>query len=382
MAQYQKYGINPLLISIITGQDVKEVSPRPNAGALPGTYGKIVAKNMDKVIERVPKNIYRLRCTTCGKAGDYDLGTAVMDVKQYYEHSSQNAARVDIADFIQISGYFRCKHCNAAAGWEFVGAGKNMLMMGFTTAMIAPSIGLENTAQRFMVGNILIDGGYCPQWGTDAEEHYLKKLSQTPQEAFIWNRLGNAYLKGKRADLAATAFEQAVTIDSGQLESHYSLGGILFEIGQLETAALHLRQALACAHRYQHMPADALRNMLVSGMQMLFEINVQTGKSVPVIPLEEELAAAREPGLDKNTSLAVDRMVALNIYPDKPNTLLAAAELYMGKRREEIPQAKRELKLWSLSEQAMVLNRSALRPLAQVNKQAPQKKKDKKKRRR
>lgn len=381
MAQYQKYGINPLLISIITGQKVEEISLRPTAGMLPGRYGRIVAKNMDKVIERVPQNIYRLRCTSCDKAGDYDLGTVAMDVKQYYEQSSGKTERADMADFVQMSGYFRCKHCNAAGGWEFVGAGKSMLMMGLTTAMIAPAIGLETTVQRFVVGNILIDGDYSPKWGSDAEEYYLKKLSQMPQDAFSWNRLGNAYLKGKRTDLAVTAFERSVAIDNTQLESHYSLGGILYEIGELEAAAVHLRQTLACAHRYRHMPADILRNMLASSLQMLFEINVQTGKKVPVVPSEEEMAAAREPGLDKNASLAIDKMIDLTIYPDQNKTLLAAAELYMGQRREEIPGNKRELYLPLVSEQAMVINRSALRPLARINKQAPQKKKDKKKRR-
>jgi len=53
---------------------------------------------------------------------------------------------------------------------------------------------------------------------TDLEEYYLKMLKQDPENAWIWNRLGNAYYKGGRADLAVVAFEESVKYDPRQTE--------------------------------------------------------------------------------------------------------------------------------------------------------------------
>ncbi|WP_371365133.1 hypothetical protein SRRS_00370 [Sporomusa rhizae] len=353
MEKYQKYGINPLLISIATGQQLQEVSPRPTAGMLPGTYSKIISKHMQVINDKFPKTITRLTCKRCGKNGDYDFGTLVIP--------ASDAENAKVEGNFQALGYFRCKHCNATGEWELSSRIKTMLAGKIAAAAMRSGV---NSAQpeEVIFGEALIDKDFSPRWGSDAEEYFLKKLAQSPEDSYLWNRLGNAYYIGKRPELAAFSHQQALTKYMGQVESHFSLGQLLLECGELEKAAEHFRQAVAFSHQYKKLPAYDLRELIVGALSKLFTIYTQSQAKIDMLPNPNELEMAHF----SKSEIAATTNLDFDIDPNRRETLYPIAEVYLGERREELLPAERVTKLPKLK---------TIWPVAaKVNKQKPPKK--------
>lgn len=330
MEKYQKHGINPLLISIATGQDVSNVSLRPTVTMLPCQYSKLVYKHINDINREFPQNICRLTCTSCGKNGDYDLGILVFP-KPSDKEKHENL------DF-QGLGYFRCKHCNAAGEWEVAPRTQTMLA-GIMAAAALGSIAKEDFPQQAKFGRALIDNSYAPRWGSDAEEYFLKKLAQAPEDAYLWNRLGNAYYRGKRPELAVFAYEQALRYDAGQVESHFSLGNILIECDELEAASEHMRQAVAFSHQYSRLSAYELRELIVAALENLLIIYDQSGKKIDILPKPNELAVANF----AKSQIAATTNLDFQIDANQRQSLYPLAEVYLGERRNELPPEERAL---------------------------------------
>lgn len=354
MEKYQKHGINPLLISIATGQDADSVSPRPTVAMLPGKYPKLVYKHMKTVNREFPEAIFRLTCKQCGKSGDYDLGMLFLPV---------NFGENEILDKFQALGYFRCKHCNAAGEWKLSSRLQTMLA-GKMAAAADKSV---KQSGEVIFGEALIDGGFAPKWGSDAESYMLKWLAEVPEDAYFWNRLGNIYYRGKRPELAVVAFEQAIAKDMGQVESHFSLGQILQESGELEKAAEHLRQAVAFSHQYQQLSVHNLRELIVSALSTLCVIYNQSKNKIDMLPKPSELAMAEF----TKSEIAATAKLDFEIDPARRETLYPLAEVYLGARREELPIEERSIHEPSPKAKWPVT--------CKVNKQKPPKKHKKKK---
>ena len=384
--EMQKYGINPKLISALTGTDLFLIDAKPTASSFPGKFGKIVAKKMDKLPKPEINNTYRLQCGHCGKNGEYNLGTVALDIHASSKSARDLFGRDGFMNHLQAAGYFRCKHCNGAGNWQLSNSNMGMLKLALMAAMLGMAENLGNVkgrAEQYIFGAIIVDGDFKPRWGTDAEEHFLTKLEKEPQDAYLWNRLGNYFRKNGRADLAAAVFEHSIHIDKTQMESYFSLGSILYEVDEYEAAGWHLRQAMIYADRYPHMTALDMRKMLVAALEMLFELHAITGDRVPPLPTPEELAIAREEFKADDKKSAAFALLDLEIFPDRPETLLPVAEMFMGKRQDELPPAEKKLKLPAAAaglSQAQAGNRSTVRPVAKINKQAPRKKTGKQKR--
>ena len=360
MEKYQKYGINPLLISVATGQAVTSLSQRPTVAMLPGKYPKLVYKHIKTVNEEFPENIFRLTCEKCGKSGDYDFGTIVFS-------ADSTKAKIGTEQF-QALGYFRCKHCNTAGEWELSSRVQTML-----TAKMAAAAALSLTGAHrsdgVMFGEAIIDSVFLPHWGSDAESYFLKKLTETPDNAYLWNRLGNTYYRGKRPELAVLAHEQALLNDIGQVESHYSIGKILIECGELEKASEHLRQAVAFSHQYKYLTAYDLREIVVGALEILLTISKQSDNKINMLPKPNEQAIAH---LTKS-QIAATATFDFEIEYDRRETLYPLAEVYMGERRNELLPEERAIRKQ---------NNKAVWPLtSKVNKQKPSRKNRNKKRR-
>lgn len=364
----QKYGINPKLIRVLTGQDLASIPDRPTASRLPGLYVAKAAAAMNQLQTGLVSNIIRLQCTKCGHSGDYDLRTVAVDITK----------PEDVwLDQIQVAGYFRCKHCNAAGQWKFSDTSRAELQLRAMAGIAADALTGGNWQSdlppRFVCGKIVVDGDFMPKWGTDAEEHFLEKLSRSPEEAYYWDRLGNLYEKSGRADLALAVYERAVQLDARMMESLYSLGTILHTIGDLEVAAAFHRQVLCVAHDYHRMPAVQQRLMLVSSMEELLSIHHATDQTVPFLPTPEEIERFYGDGSYASVADAIIVLRAeLESDQDNEEAWLSLAEAYMGKRREELPPTDRYFGVPSRSRR----QRTAY-PVAAVNKQAPRKKKNK-----
>jgi tetratricopeptide (TPR) repeat protein len=187
--------------------------------------------------------------------------------------------------------------------------------------------------QKFSYGVLTLTDGSQHRWSTDAEEHYLKKLAEHPDDAFNWNRLANSYLKGGRPDLAAVALEESIKIDPGQMESLYSLGRMLFDADEVEMAGRRIRQTLICAHRYDRMKAEDMRIMLTSSLQFFLDIHNDFEKFLSALPKASDMLSSGET-LDESGAII---FTDLTIYPDEPESFYPLAEMYMGKRRDELP---------------------------------------------
>jgi hypothetical protein len=192
----------------------------------------------------------------------------------------------------------------------------------------------------YITGVIQLYDGFQPRWASDAEEHLLDQLKETPDDGFIWNRLGNHYWKAGRPELALAAFEQSLLVDPSQMESHFSYGDLLAEIEEWEVAAYHLRMALLSAPGYTKLDAMRTRKMLAESLQRLMGIHLNVDESIAFLPTIEELAAQDGsdslPGADERLAL-----VNLSLQPDDPESFFPIAEMYMLDRREEIPADQR-----------------------------------------
>jgi tetratricopeptide (TPR) repeat protein len=359
LEKYQRHGINPLLISIATGQDVEHVSSRPTIAMLPGKYPKLIYKHLKTVNGEFPETIFRLTCAQCGKGGDYDLGTLVVPATV-----GEDEKRIEK---IQALGYFRCKHCNTAGEWILSSRMRTMLA---GKMVAAAALNVKNKqSDEVIFGEALIDNDFAPRWGSDAESYFLQKLVETPDNAYFWNRLGNTYYRGKRPELAAVAHEQALVKDMGQVESHFSLGQILFDCGEFEKAAEHLRQAVAFSHQYEHLPAYNLRELIVGALTILFAIYNKSDRKIDMLPKPGELEIAHF----TKSEIAATAKLDFDIDPNRRETFYPLAEAYLGSRRIGLPPEKRSL---------LVRNSKANWPVAsKVNKQKPSKKNKSRKKR-
>lgn len=138
--------------------------------------------------------------------------------------------------------------------------------------------------------------GTKPRWATDAEEHLLGLIqSGRGNPAFLWNRLGNVYLRGGRVDLAACAFERSISLDAAQFESLGSLGYTLEISGEwVQASRLYLR-AIAAARSYRHLDHSALRELLAEFMQKVANLHMRYPDEVPFIPSQADYEAVGLP---------------------------------------------------------------------------------------
>lgn len=316
----RKYGINPLLISLVTGQELAEIPDSPTARNLPGKYGKIINKILADIPNPFSENKYKLACTQCGKNAEYDLGQIAFNVEKYPEMKEFNKAAW--SEKYQFTGYFRCKHCNAAGSWQMPKNTSTMLTIATMAAMLQMTAGLES--DNFIFGRVETSEGLYFPLASDVEEYYLKLLKQNPYDAWKWNRLGNAYYKGGRPDLAVVAYEESVKNDPGQTESHYSLGRILHEVGLTEDAVLHLREMLVTARHYELMESLQLRDLLTAGLHILFDI-----KEDPKEMMDFLLKGEKDRPLDSQIKGPM-HYVELDITFDEFEGLYPLAEIYMN----------------------------------------------------
>ncbi|UOF91692.1 tetratricopeptide repeat protein [Fodinisporobacter ferrooxydans] len=274
-------GFSPSLMLVLTNESQPEPNPTDIA-ALPSQYMRKVIRNIDRIRPLTAENFKMLRCNHCGRKGKYDIGMIAFDIDRYYKDvKRKQKSGVSIDEYIQTTGYFRCRHCHSAGNWEF----PTDFMFVMTTMLLMRTVKMEN--QGFHFGPLSLFDGSRHRFATDAEEYLLKKI-QTQEDSLHWNKLGNLYNKGGRPELATVAFEQSVRLDPTQAESHFSLGQILDQMGEFEMAAA----------REGEVP-----------------VNIQ----------EEE---AR---------------VELDMIPDKVESFFPVAEMYMGERRKEMPRGIRTL---------------------------------------
>jgi tetratricopeptide (TPR) repeat protein len=336
-------GINPKLGAIMTGLKLP-LDVTPTVAILPGQVASMIAKRIKKVAPAYRPNKQRLRCNQCGHAAVYDIGMTVfngaswIDVVENFNPDTDFDVKEKLIENAQFTGYIRCTACNGAGAWEFTSPLFTLGLMGrVKRAKSEPDAG-------FMLGRMQLFDGTTPQWVSEGEERFLERLRNDPADSHLWNKLGNLYYKGGRPELAAAVFEHAIKVDASHVESHYSLADMLLQIGELELAANHFRQALVYARAYTKLDALKLRNFLADSLCKLMDIHRDTKEKVPFLPTEEELAPIIQ--ADESAAAAAQELhlYEFELRSGDRESFHPVAEMYMGTLADGIPEHERKLR--------------------------------------
>lgn len=283
---------------------------------LPSRHAAEAYRKMALVKRHQPENVVMLRCPDCGRKGKYNIGALVV-----------NPHDPDPFPSLQCTGYFRCKHCNAAGDWDF----PPLLSMQIIGSAFIRDSAEEWTDDRIIFGRAPLYDGYEGRFATDSEEHLLQQLRQSPEDGWLWDRLGNLYHHAGRPDLAIVAFEEAVRRDPEQFESHFTLGMLLSVLDHQEESGHHLRLALATARSYSRLDPLRLRELAAVSLRELVGLHDRTGGKVPVMPTREEYGAEQFTSLlggDGPVSLQT-----LGMNTDDLSTFHPIAETFVGQER-------------------------------------------------
>jgi tetratricopeptide (TPR) repeat protein len=190
---------------------------------------------------------------------------------------------------------------------------------------------------RFTFGKNMLFDGSNHKYATDAEEYILNKIIKSTEDAYLWNRLGNLYYKGGRADLAVSAFEYSLSIDPMQTESLFSLGMILSGIDPKE-AANQYHKMLISAGKYSRMNGLNLRDLLSNGLRDLVYFHSISNGELSIIPpmhlyeeLQIEFLSSEESSLE---------LIEGEVDSDDHESFYPIAEVFMGKQRKDLPRKK------------------------------------------
>lgn len=307
--------INPKLIQALTNQEFSTIPSSPTFKHLGGRYVKSVVDHLRKIIPHFDKNEVMMTCESCNQSGKYNIGMMMIDVSEEDKPKQQ------------YSGYFRCKHCNAAGDWEE----SVELYLRSVTAILTPE---ENSLVHF--GQMQLFDGTTPKYATDGEEHLLQLISASPDNALLWNKLGNLYLAGARPELAMVAFEKSIAIDPNQMESHLSIGKILLQIEDYQHAIQHFHQMMLATEQYQHLDPHPLRELVAHGICESFIASTESKNRYSPIPTKEQIMEA-----NRDINLETPELLeGITLSFEDITTFYPLAEAFMGKRAQELTSTK------------------------------------------
>ncbi|WP_053360873.1 tetratricopeptide repeat protein [Bacillus sp. FJAT-27251] len=322
------FTVNPLLISVLTKRELSAIPPKPSLSDLPGRYAKVIFKNLNKIKPPLASNFTELVCKSCGKSGEYDIGMMAFNVGKGGPEKPEQ-----IEEFIQITGYFRCSFCNSAGNWETT----NDFMLKATSFLMMYQGGIPD--HRCSFGEYRLYDGSSHRYATDREEHLLAKLKNKEEDEFIWNRLGNLYHKGNRADLAVCAFERSIELNPMQTESLYTLGLILSEAGESEEAAHFFHRMLLTAKKYTRLSPNELRDYVTSALIELLDIASEPDMKRSLVP-PRDLADEFWDNPEEDFFKMESEIMNADISTENFETLYPLAELYMGPQRFGLSRKK------------------------------------------
>ncbi len=79
-----------------------------------------------------------------------------------------------------------------------------------------------------------------------AEDMYRRAIDESDFAADAWCNLGVLKSIGRDLDAAFDCFAQSLSIDPRHSESHYNIGNLYFEFGDLKLARMHYEKAIEC----------------------------------------------------------------------------------------------------------------------------------------
>lgn len=233
----------------------------------------VIMEAAERQLADEPSLELRLVCGRCGKGGNYRVGEAVIDLDRFVE---------DPDEAVAFTGIFRCAHCAAEGPWKVPALSR-------MTIMARKLLGRDLVS----IGTIGMFDGTVVRSGAEAVRHLRALLADDPENAFLWDRLGNACLTGGALGEAVRAWERALELDPEEIRSRFSLGRAAFELDLFAEAVPHLHAVLALARKKTgSIPLSHLRAFVREAVLMLLDIRERLGEDVPLFPRAEPRARA------------------------------------------------------------------------------------------
>ena len=164
----------------------------------------------------------KLACQKCGDQFVYNVGVICCDPPQKGESGETNYT---------FAAYFRCRKCDSAGPWDVVDRWKML-------ALVARAMAGVKSEGFKIVRCMMFDGSVfqTPAMGED----YLRRLIQKePGNAFLHTRLGNVFKNCGHDAKASEWYEQALRLDSNDIEARYSLFNFATQSDKVEDQKVH-----------------------------------------------------------------------------------------------------------------------------------------------
>src|SRR5262249_44990852 len=146
---------------------------------------------------------------------------------------------------------------------------------------------------------------------TFGEAHLKGLIEKTPDDYFLWNRLGNLYKIGRASDLALETFQHALTLNEHDIETHHSIAQVLLEREEKEEAARYYHQVLLHARPAPaKTPRSFVRDIVRDALQALLELHLESNKRIPLFP-------APPPELERSAAEGGLRLTTFDLSKEK-----------------------------------------------------------------
>jgi uncharacterized protein YecA (UPF0149 family) len=228
-----------------------------------------------------------LVCGACGKKGKYHVGRLLLDPEVI---ANKDPGMFDNA--FGFTRYFHCKKCGAGGPWALTPRSQMMILALVVEARATPE------QARIHLAKLVMFDGTTSRWPTQAEAHLKGLLEKSPDDYFVWSRLGNVYKIADVPDLAIDAYREAVKRNDHDIESWHSIAEIHLKREEPEEAAASLHQVLVHAkHAPPRTPASFVRELVRDALETLLDLHLKSEKRIPFFPEAQPAApsASGEP---------------------------------------------------------------------------------------
>jgi tetratricopeptide (TPR) repeat protein len=229
---------------------------------------------------------WELECGGCGGIARYEVGRIWVD--------PEVSAGLEIEKAVAFEAWMTCIHCGAEGPWHPTAQSLKRILIELITSVM----GGEPEGQ-VSIGQMTTFDGYLPSSLADAVAHLREVMAERGEDAFLRDRLGNAYYKAGRVDQAVSEFERAVELDETCVNAQWSLAAIHWEERRPDAAAAHLHAVIRHAPVAYHTPENQRVDLVAAAVDTLVDIHHETGGRIPILPEAgpaPALAYDRSPG--------------------------------------------------------------------------------------
>jgi hypothetical protein len=142
---------------------------------------------------------------------------------------------------------------------------------------------------RLHLGRLELFDGTVARWPAQGEAHLKQLIERSPNDPFLYNRLGNLYKAGDADELALETYQRVLELDGKNLEAFHSIAEIHVRREEPEVAASFFHRILINARVVRGHPRESLlRELVLDTLIQLSELHEQSGGTIPIYPTQTE----------------------------------------------------------------------------------------------